>query len=87
MCQEVGHTLGLDHQDTSGISLDTCMDYYRNTSDTDTLSTSPNQHDYDELLAIYSHLDTSTTVGAAIANNLPDAVPSWSPASRMSESV
>ncbi len=87
MCQEVGHTLGLDHQDTSGISLNTCMDYYQNTSDTDIQSTSPNQHDYDELATIYSHLDSSTTVGAAVANNLPDAVPSWSPASRMSESV
>jgi hypothetical protein len=36
VCQEVGHTFGLDHQDESGISLDTCMDYYHNTSSTDT---------------------------------------------------
>ena len=26
MCQEVGHTLGLDHQDESGATLGTCMD-------------------------------------------------------------
>jgi hypothetical protein len=26
----------------------------------------PNQHDYDELVAIYSHLDSTTTVGAAV---------------------
>ena len=65
MCQETGHTLGLDHQDTSGASLNTCMDYYHNTSSTDTKSTTPNQHDYDELVTIYSHLDSSTTIGAA----------------------
>ena len=63
MCQEVGHTLGLDHQDTSGTSLNTCMDYYDNTSASDTKSTHPNQHDYDELVTIYTHLDSSTTIG------------------------
>jgi hypothetical protein len=25
----------------------------------------PNQHDYDELVTIYSHLDSFTTIGAA----------------------
>lgn len=58
LCQEVGHTFGLDHQDTSGVSVGTCMDYYHNTSDSDTLSISPNQHDYDQLLCMYkSHTD------------------------------
>lgn len=65
ICQEVGHTFGLDHQDESGISLNTCMDYYHNTSASDTKSTHPNQHDYDELGTIYSHLDSTTTVGAS----------------------
>jgi hypothetical protein len=65
LCQEIGHTFGLDHQDESGISLNTCMDYYFNTSDSDTKSTHPNQHDYDELATIYSHLDSTTTIGAA----------------------
>ncbi len=64
MCQEVGHTFGLDHQDESGISLDTCMDYYHNTSDADSLSTHPNAHDYEQLEIIYTHLDGSTTVGS-----------------------
>ena len=64
MCQEVGHTFGLDHQDTSGASLNTCMDYYHNTSNSDTKSTTPNQHDYDELVTIYTHLDSTTTIGA-----------------------
>lgn len=65
ICQEVGHTLGLDHQSTDGSSLNTCMDYYHNTSGTDAQSTHPNQHDYDELGIVYGHLDSSTTVTAS----------------------
>jgi hypothetical protein len=65
VCQEVGHTFGLAHQDESGISLNTCMDYYQNTSSSDTKSTHPNQHDYDELATIYAHLDSSSTVGSS----------------------
>ena len=61
MCQEVGHTLGLDHQDESGASLGTCMDY----SNDPTPSQHPNQHDYEQLGTIYSHLDGTTTVGGA----------------------
>jgi hypothetical protein len=65
ICQEIGHTFGLDHQDESGISLNTCMDYYHNTSASDTQSTHPNAHDYDELSTIYSHLDSTTTIGSS----------------------
>jgi hypothetical protein len=71
ICQEIGHTFGLDHQDESGISLNTCMDYYHNTSASDTKSTHPNSHDYDELATIYAHLDSTTTIGslpASVAN-------------------
>ena len=85
ICQEIGHTFGLDHQSETGASLNTCMDYYHNTSASDTKSTSPNQHDYDELATIYGHNDSFTTVGAALGK-LPDAVPSFSPASRVSQS-
>lgn len=69
MCQEIGHTFGLDHQDTSGASLNTCMDYFSNTGANagSTLSTTPNQHDYDELVTIYTHLDSSTTIAATPA--------------------
>ena len=61
MCQEVGHTFGLDHQDENfnNANLGTCMDY---TSDPST-NQHPNQHDYDELETIYAHLDSTTTVG------------------------
>lgn len=60
-CQEVGHTFGLDHQDTNfdNPNLGTCMDY---TNDPST-NQHPDQHDYDELVTIYSHLDSTTTVG------------------------
>jgi hypothetical protein len=86
ICQEIGHTLGLDHQDESGISLNTCMDYYHNTSSTDTKSTHPNRHDYDELAVIYEHLDTTTTIGSS-ADFLPDAVPSFAAATRLNDST
>lgn len=66
MCQEVGHTLGLDHQDEnfSNTNLGTCMDYTSNPSGPPS-NEHPNQHDYDELATIYSHLDSTTTVAAA----------------------
>lgn len=69
ICQEIGHTFGLAHQDESGISLNTCMDYYHNTSASDTQSTHPNQHDYDELATVYAHVDGTTTVASGTARN------------------
>ena len=64
-CQEVGHTFGLDHQDEifDNPNLGTCMDY---TNDPST-NQHPNKHDYDELVTIYKHLDTTTTVATAVA--------------------
>jgi len=57
LCQEVGHTFGLDHQDENfnNSPLGTCMDY---TNDP-TPNQHPNTHDYEELALIYSHLDSS----------------------------
>ena len=70
MCQEVGHTFGLDHQDTSGAAFYTCMDYFSNTgaNANSTTSTAPDQGDYDQLLCIYDPSSagrtlTSTTNG------------------------
>ena len=71
-CQEIGHTFGLDHQDTTfgNPNLGTCMDY---TNDPDGSvsgqldNTHPNQHDYDELGIIYSHLDSTTTLKSSPA--------------------
>ncbi len=55
MCQEVGHTLGLDHQDESGADFNTCMDY---SSALD--NPSPNAHDFEQLIATYSHIIIDT---------------------------
>lgn len=60
MCQEIGHTLGLGHTSEDGTSQQTCMDYSQDPNSTD-----PNAHDYSQLESIYSHLDSTTTVGAA----------------------
>jgi hypothetical protein len=69
VCQEIAHTFGLDHQDESGKSLNTCMDYFSNTGANagSTLSTEPNRHDFEELASIYQHLDSTTTVASSAA--------------------
>ena len=54
VCQELGHNLGLDHQDVdfNNLSLDSCMDYQN----------PPNlwgsKHDFEQLEVMYGHLDT-----------------------------
>lgn len=65
MCQEVGHTIGLDHQDETftNANLNTCMDYTNNPES----NQYPNAHDYEELEIIYAHLDGLTTVGQTSA--------------------
>ena len=79
-CQEVGHTLGLNHQDETfgNANLNTCMDYTNDPSS----NQHPNQHDYDQLATIYAHLDPTTTVaatptGAPAAAGAPAAIPAW----------
>jgi hypothetical protein len=68
MCQEIGHTFGLDHQDEnfSNPNLGTCMDYTSN-PDGPPLNWYPNAHDYEQLEAIYAHLDGGGTVAQAAA--------------------
>lgn len=74
MCQEVGHTFGLSHQDEdfSNPNIGTCMDY---TDDPDGSikdqldNQHPNYHDYEELGIIYSHLDSTTTVNQTTAQS------------------
>jgi hypothetical protein len=76
-CQEIGHTFGLDHQDETfdNKNLGTCMDY---TNDP-TTNQYPNQHDYEELEIIYSHLDSTTTTytSPAAANMDLDHPSTW----------
>jgi hypothetical protein len=80
-CQEVGHTFGLDHQDTNftNPNLGTCMDYTNN-PDGPPSNLHPNTHDYDELVTIYTHLDSFSTVGATPAGAAA-AAPGDTPAS------
>ena len=67
MCQEVGHTFGLAHQDENFNNPDlldpcgrgSCMDYSGDPSN----NTTPNQHDYDQLVTIYSaHADAAVAL-------------------------
>jgi hypothetical protein len=85
MCQEVGHDFGLGHQDenfnNAPITPHTCMDYH-----VPDHFEHPNQHDYDQLATIYSHLDSSTTVASAPAS-LPGNAPPFSQASRANGSL
>ena len=65
ICQEIGHTLGLDDQDENmhNLNLGSCMDYTNDPTGTKgtngTLNnTRPNSHDYGQLGSIYRHLDS-----------------------------
>ena len=57
LCQEIGHTLGLDHY--RGQS---CMDDRRGLFQRAFIR--PSRHDYDQLKRIYRHTDNRTTVGS-----------------------
>lgn len=78
-CQEVGHTIGLDHQDENftNPNLGTCMDY---TNDPST-NQHPNSHDYQELQTIYQHLDSANTyskpVPPAFYDLNPESMATW----------
>lgn len=86
MCQEVGHTFGLNHQDEifGNPNLGTCMDY---TNDPSGLIFSqlnnehPNAHDYEELGIIYAHQDgviSASTIPASNRNNIDmDGTHEW----------
>ncbi len=66
MCQEIGHTFGLGHQDEgfNNPNLGTCMDYTNDPARNDSVGNNlkPNAHDYGLLEEIYAHLDTTNTV-------------------------
>jgi hypothetical protein len=78
-CQEIAHDFGLDHQDETfnNPNLGSCMDY---TNDPDgggvygPSNEHPNDHDFEQIATIYSHLDTTTTVAAALPNSAPAAM-------------
>ena len=77
LCQELGHTLGLDHQDTNNfnVNLGTCMDYTSNPRPLLPLLNNehPNRHDYEQLVTIYTHTDSAGTATVnQISPNLPN---------------
>jgi hypothetical protein len=91
MCQEIAHDFGLDHQDENfnNANLGSCMDYTNDpdggaggASSTDPSNEHPNQHDYDQLVTIYSHLDSTTTIASATGDELPGNAPPFSQARR-----
>ncbi len=72
MCQEVGHTFGLGHQDETfgNLNLGTCMDYTDNPEGGEIRggvanepNLIPNEHDYQLLRDIYAHLNSTSTGG------------------------
>lgn len=82
MCQELAHDFGLNHQDEnfSNGNLGSCMDYTNNPVGNE----HPNDHDRDQIAAIYAHLDSTTTVGQG---TLPGKAKPFSQASRANGSV
>lgn len=62
-CQEIGHDVGLGHQDEdfNNASLFSCMDYQNPPYEY------PNPHDYEQLDLIYGHLDSYNTYAATAA--------------------
>jgi hypothetical protein len=73
MCQEVGHTFGLDHQDEDfdNDNLGTCMDYTADPSS----NQHPNAHDYEQLESIYAHTDGGSGGGGGDGGNCPPRNP------------
>lgn len=78
MCQEVGHTFGLGHQDENQTNpnLGSCMDYSRD-PDGPPNNEHPNAHDFNQLQTIYAHTDSFSTTraggtaGPVVVGNAP----------------
>jgi hypothetical protein len=60
VCQEIGHTFGLGHndEDFNNVNTGTCMDYGNSPEGNE----HPDPHDYAQLEQIYGHLDSFSTV-------------------------
>ena len=72
-CQEIGHDYGLGHQDEdfNTDATNSCMEYTSNPAGNE----HPDQHDYDQLLLQYGHVDLSAPAaasGQALGNTMAD---------------
>ena len=79
MCQEIGHTFGLAHQDEAfeNVNLGTCMDYTNN-PDGPPANRQPDDHDswmLDEI--IYAHLDGGGGGGGGGGGDKGCKGPAW----------
>jgi hypothetical protein len=65
MCQEIGHDYGLGHQDEDFATDNTnsCMDYTSAPGGNE----HPDAHDYEQLLAIYNHVESAFPANSAAA--------------------
>ena len=79
-CQEIGHDYGLGHQDEDFATDNTnsCMDYTSLPAGNE----SPDAHDYQQLLAIYNHLESAASMtfggnGAGGAAEVGDSPADW----------
>lgn len=74
MCQEIAHDFGLGHQDEEfgNSNLGSCMDYTNDpdgTRFTQLSNEGPDDHDFDQLVAIYGpHLDSTNTASSSLPN-------------------
>ena len=78
-CQEIGHTFGLDHQDETfnNANLGTCMDYTNNPA----TNQHPNLHDYQQLEAIYGHLEGTSASSTTLSSRNNSEVNTEDPSS------
>ncbi len=78
MCQEVGHTFGLTHQDVTfdNPNLGTCMDYTNN-PDGPPPNRQPNSDDYQTLETIYAHLEDGGGGGGGGGGDKGCKGPAW----------
>jgi hypothetical protein len=85
-CQEVGHDFGLAHQDETfdNPNLGSCMDYTNDPDggpggapNNDPSNEHPDNHDYQTLADIYSHLDAAAAAAPAAAVGALNTPAEW----------